>query len=314
MNMDYAVILAGGRGERFWPLSTRRKPKQVLSLLGGKTFLQKAVDRLEGLIPPERILLVTSRDLKAACAEAAPEIPCHRILGEPVGRDTGAAIALAAGVIRRENPEAVFCVLTADHEIPDVAGFQRTLRAAFAEAREREALVTLGIRPTEPSSAYGYIEAGPALPARDGIAFFQAKRFVEKPDIETAKSYLKAGTYSWNSGMFIWSLRALDAALRDHAPHLAELADRVRDVEPGEDLDRALDSLYPALPKISIDYALLEKARKVTMVRAEFAWDDLGSWPALDRHLPPDARGNRILGACEALDATENIVVSNDRL
>lgn len=314
MSSMHAVILAGGRGERFWPLSTARRPKQVIPLLGGKTFLRKAVERLEGLVPPERVWIVTSRDLADACADAAPAVPRDQILGEPVGRDTGAAIALGAAAIARRDPDGVFCVLTADHEIPDAAAFRRTLGAALRLAATEEALVTIGIEPTEPSTAYGYIEAGAERPALGGVRFRSVARFVEKPPADVAERYLRAGGFYWNSGMFAWSVPVLLSAFRRHAPHLAELAGRLAAAGPGPALDAALDALYPPLPRISIDYALMEKAGNLVMALGGFEWDDLGSWPALERHVPRDAAANAVLGDCEALDARDNLVVSEGRL
>jgi mannose-1-phosphate guanylyltransferase len=314
MSSMHAVILAGGRGERFWPMSTAARPKQVIPLLGGKTFLQKAVERLDGLIPPERVWIVTSRDLVAACAEAAPSVPRAQVLGEPVGRDTGAAIALGAAAIARKDPNAVFCVLTADHEIPDATAFRRTLGAALHLAGAEDVLVTIGIEPAGPSTAYGYIEAGAERPALGGVRFRSVARFVEKPPADVAERYLRTGGFYWNSGMFAWSVPALLAAFRRHAPHLAELAASLAAAEPGPAQDAALDALYPPLPRISIDYALMEKARNLAMALGGFEWDDLGSWPALERHVPRDAEGNVVLGDSVAIDATDNLVVSEGRL
>jgi mannose-1-phosphate guanylyltransferase len=314
MSAMHAVILAGGRGERFWPMSTVARPKQVIPLLGGKTFLQKAVERLEGLIPSDHVWVVTSRDLVAVCAGAAPSVPRGQILGEPVGRDTGAAIALGAAAIARQDPGAVFCVLTADHEIPDAAAFRLTLGAALRLAEAEEVLVTLGIEPTGPSTAYGYIEAGALRPGRDGVRFHDVVRFVEKPPAEVAERYLRTGGFYWNSGMFAWSVPSLLAGFRAQAPHLADLAERLRTAGPGPAFEAALDTLYPALPRISIDYALMEKACNLVMARGAFEWDDLGSWSALERHVSRTAAGNAVIGDCEAMDATDNLVVSGDRM
>lgn len=314
MSSMHAVILAGGRGERFWPMSTAARPKQVIPLLGGKTFLQKAVERLETLIPPEQVWIVTSRDLIVACAEAAPSVPRNQILGEPIGRDTGAAIALGAAAIARRDPSAVFCVLTADHEIPDAAAFRRTLGSALRLAAAEAVLVTIGIQPTGPSTAYGYIEAGPGRSDLDGVSFRSVARFVEKPPADVAEKYLRTGGFYWNSGMFAWSVPTLLSAFRRYAPHLADLAGRLSLAEPGPALDAALDALYPPLPRISIDYALMEKADNLVMALGGFEWDDLGSWPALERHVPRDADGNAVIGDCVAIDATDNLVVSEGRL
>ena len=309
----YAVILAGGRGERFWPLSTSHRPKQLLSLVSRKSLLAEAVDRLQGLIPPERVFVITTRDLVAASREAAPRLPPGHIVGEPVGRDTAAAVAVGAGLVQARRRDGVFCVLTADHVIGDVPVFQRTLAAGLAQAAEHEALITIGIPPVEPNTGYGYIDAGEGAGARDGVEFLKVRRFVEKPDLATAKQYCAAGHFYWNSGMFVWSVGSLEAAFRTHRPALAGLSGRVSSAPPAE-LDAVLDREYGVLEKISIDYALMEKAGNIIMAKSKFAWDDVGSWTALTSHLPKDPAANAVAGTCEVLDAESNVVISQDRL
>lgn len=310
----YAVILAGGKGERFWPLSTARHPKQVLALVHDKPLLAEAVDRLEGLIPPERVLVITSADLVDVVRAAAPSVPPENIVGEPVGRDTAAAIALGAALVRVRAPDAAMCVLTADHVIGDLPLFRETLAQSLALAQREPALITIGIRPVSPSTGYGYIEAGDALPAPGAIAFRRARRFVEKPDEPTARRYVDAGSYFWNSGMFIWSLDTLAAALQRHAPHLAALMSRLAYGAHARNWPDLLAHEFDPLPKISIDYALMEKADHIIMAEGRFAWDDVGAWPALANHLPADDQGNCVLGDAEALDAAGNIILSRDRL
>lgn len=311
---DFAVILAGGRGERFWPLSTSRRPKQFLSLVGDRTLLAQAVDRLEGLIPPERVLVITNAEFVDVAREAAPALPAENVIGEPVGRDTAAAVALGLAVVRARTPDPAFCVLTADHVIGDLDLFRATLRESLALARAEDALLTIGLEPAAPSTSFGYIEAGPPEADRDGIQFHRARRFVEKPDAETAARYVAEGNYYWNAGMFIWSAAALERALERHRPALHALA---RDLAPAVGTPGFADALraaYDPLPRISIDYALMEKADNILMARGTFAWDDVGSWPALARHLPADADGNVVVGLAAGLDARDNIVVSRDRL
>ncbi len=309
----YAVILAGGKGERFWPASTSRKPKQLLALAGGKPLLVQAVERLRGLIPPERVFIITNRDFVPAIRRDV-RLPRKNIVGEPVGRDTAAAIAVGAALVKARDPAASFCVLTADHIIGDLAVFRQTLRACLARAGENDVLITVGIRPTEPSTGYGYIETtGPAV--RDGgVRFLSARRFVEKPDAAKARRYCAAGRFYWNSGMFVWSVGAFETALLRHRPALAALMTRLGRVAGTRRFDRALEREYGRIEKISIDYALMEKSRNIVMAVGEFAWDDVGSWPALDHHLPKDAAGNVALGRVETLDSSDNVVVSRDRL
>lgn len=314
MDRMYAVILAGGRGERFWPFSTSRRPKQLLSLVGGKTLLAQAVDRLEGLIPAERVFVITNEDLVDATSEAAPQVPPAQIIGEPVGRDTAAAIALGAAQVKARDPGAAFCVLTADHVMGDLDRYRSALRESLLLARQEAVLITIGMEPTGPSTGYGYIEAGEPYCDTQGVAFLRARRFVEKPDSETAKTYLASGRFFWNSGMFIWSVSALEEAFQKHRPELAGLIDRLTPIVNREEFKDTLAKEYAALEKISIDYALIEKAENLLMARGTFAWDDVGSWPALANHFESDPQGNVVVGSGETLDAENNIVVSPDRL
>ena len=310
----FAVILAGGKGERFWPLSTSRRPKQLLALFGEKTLLAQAVERLEGLIPPERTLVITSEFLVAATRAAAPALPAENVIGEPVGRDTAAAVALAAALVGARRPDGVFCILTADQLMEDLPLFRLTLEESLALAAREDVLITIGIRPAEPSTSFGYIHAGPVLSTSRGIVFHEALRFVEKPDLETARGYVADGHYCWNAGMFIWSVPTVTEALRAHCPHLFALIERLRPVAGTPQLAAALAREYPGLPKISIDYALMEKAKRIVMARGTFPWDDVGSWPAVAAHLPADAAGNTVVGEAELIDSAGNVIYSQGRL
>ena len=313
-NHVYALIMAGGRGERFWPLSTARRPKQLLALGGAKPLIIEAVERLAGIVAPECTLIVTNQSLVDPIRELLGQGSAVAVLGEPVGRDTAAAIAAGTAWIRRRDPEAVFCVLTADHIIGDLPVFRKTLKTGLDLCAANDILLTIGIAPTEPSSAYGYIEAGDAWKQAGGLEFHMAKRFVEKPDRATAQTYLDSGRYAWNSGMFAWSVRSITRAFAEFIPELAALIERWTHSESDEALRRMLDEDFPGLEKISIDYAVMEKARNIVLCKGTFAWDDVGSWPALMAHLPKDGQGNAIQGDVESLDSARNIVVSNDRL
>lgn len=310
----YAVIMAGGKGERFWPLSTSRRPKQFLSLVGGKPLLQLAVERLVGLIPPERILVITGADFVEETQRAAPSLPTENIIGEPVGRDTAAACALATALIHARDPSATLCVLTADHVIGEPDRFLNTLRECLAMAASRDAIVTIGIPPAFASTGFGYIEVeGPV--AHDGqIEFLKARRFVEKPDAETAEGYVAAGRFFWNSGMFAWSVSTFLSELAECKPEMKSMADRLSEAAAGGTLDECLRREYASVEKISVDYAVMEKARNIVMARGAFAWDDVGTWSALENHFNADAEGNMAIGACEALDARGNVVLSEGRL
>lgn len=307
----YAVILAGGRGERFWPLSRTGRPKQLLSLVGDTSLLAQAVDRLEGLIPPEQVFVITSADLVEASREAAPRLPPENVIGEPMGRDTAAAVALGATLVQARDPEAAFCILTADHIIGDLDLYRATLREGLTLARKQEVLVTIGIQPNFPSTGYGYIESGDPVHRAADIEFLEARRFVEKPPEDTARAYLEAGNYCWNSGMFIWSASTVLAGFRRHRPVLADAAASwATGIRDGR-LEQVMAETYPALEKVSIDYALMEKSDNIIMARGCFAWDDVGSWPALANHVDPDASGNTVLGPCVAVDSADNIVVDD---
>jgi mannose-1-phosphate guanylyltransferase len=310
----YAVIMAGGRGERFWPLSTIKRPKQVLSLVGGRPMLAQAVERLAGFIPPERVIVITNASLVDVSREAAPELPAENIIGEPFGRDTAAACALAAAIVKARCPNGSFCILTADHVMKDVPLFQQTLAAGFEQAESAEKLVTIGITPTFPSTGFGYIECGDALDDSSAIDFFKAERFVEKPDAETAQQYMNAGNFFWNSGMFIWSADSLMNALKKYQPQLLAMAQAMQPVVDTSEFDSKLEEEYGKLEKISIDYAIMEKADNIVTAAGNFGWYDVGSWPALEDHFDKDDSGNVVVGDGKLLDSGNNVVVSDGRL
>lgn len=310
----YAVVLAGGRGERFWPLSTKKQPKQFLALVGGQPLLAQAVDRLQGLIPPDRILVVTSREGQPAACQACPILPTDNIIGEPVGRDSAAAVVLGGALIKARDPNAVFCVLPADQVVDDAAAFRCTLAECLARAGAEDALVIIGIPPTEPSTAFGYIEAGEHAGQSHGVIFRRARRFVEKPDSPKARAFCESGNYFWNSGIFVWSVRVLQSALEVHQPALARLLTTWAASASQPDFPAMLEREYTYLERISIDYALMEKAERVTMAEGLFRWDDIGSWTALEKYLMHDAQGNALQGTVECLDAGKNIVLAGNRL
>lgn len=310
----YAVILAGGRGERFWPLSRVRRPKQLLSLVGDRSLLGQAVDRLQGLIPVENILVITNADLVEASRAAVPELPAGNVLGEPVGRDTAPAVALATALVKARDPRAVFCILTADHVMGELPLFRATLGGAMAIAEKGEFLLTIGMEPTEPSTAYGYIEREGQHSERDGVRVFRAKRFVEKPDRARAAEYLATGRYLWNSGMFVWSVPAIEQAIRRHRPALAPIIDELTPLVAQPGFADALARVYAKVEKISIDYAVMEKSDNILVAEGRFAWDDVGSWTALANHFPADGSGNVVVGDCAEIQSSGNIVYSKDRL
>jgi mannose-1-phosphate guanylyltransferase len=311
----YVIIMAGGRGERFWPVSREKTPKQLIRLLGDRSFLQQAVDRVLPLVPLKNILIITNTAQAPEVRRQLPKLPKENVIAEPVGRDTCAAVTLGAALVGARDTTAVMAVLPADHVIPDEKKFQHVLADAFAIAGRGQVIVTIGIHPTEPATGYGYIKLGAALPTPPGVkpyrtTFFKAEQFKEKPDLVTAVEYVSSGHYRWNAGMFVWSFVTITNGLEQHQPEMSAACHRwfaAASKSPAA-LARVLAQEYPALRKISIDFALLEKAHNVVVADGAFAWDDLGAWPALARHLRPDADGNTAVGQLVHVDAARNIV------
>ena len=290
-----AVILAGGSGERFWPLSTPERPKQFLSVFGGESLIRQSVSRLGGLAGPEDTFVVTSHALAAATVAELPELDRSHVVGEPMRRDTGPAVALGVGIAAPEG-DPVVGFFPSDHLIGSPARFRATLRKAIALARKGESIVVIGIMPSYPATAFGYVD-----PVKG--------RFVEKPDLAKAKRYLKAG-YLWNAGMFIARASVFRWALELCAPALAGLA------APGGVSVRALGAAYEPLPRISFDYAVMEHVSRgvgglgVAVVPGDFGWDDVGGYGAFDKYYPHDADGNVREGECRAVDSSGNICVA----
>ena len=292
----HAVIMAGGGGTRLWPLSRRKRPKQVLRLFGERTMFQLAVDRLLPMMPAEQVYVVALEEQAGELRLQAPEIPGGNYLLEPCPRGTASVIGLAAIHLRRSDPQAVMACLTADHYIADVEGFRELLRSAYALA-ERGELVTLGITPTYPATGFGYIQSGQALGEFEGHTGYRVKAFKEKPDAEEAERYLASGKYSWNSGMFVWKA---DAILGEIGRLMPDLAAGLQEIEAAIGTPRArrvLEDVWQNLEKQTIDYGVMEKAEHVAVIPADsLGWWDLGSWDRLFEIERPDANGNLIYG------------------
>ncbi len=283
-----AVILAGGSGERFWPLSTAAKPKQFLSVFGTGSLIRQSLTRLEGLCAPKDVYVVTARALVRVTKRELPEIPSANVIGEPMRRDTGAAVALGVGVAADEG-DPVVGVFSSDQLVAKPAAFRAAVKKAVALAAKRRVIVTIGIAPTFPATTYGYVN-----PATG--------EFVEKPDAATAKRYLKKG-FLWNAGMFIARASTFRAAFAAHAPALLAL------VEPNPPLSR-LRRIYAELPRISFDYAVMEKWDAVAVVPGDFGWDDVGGYGAFDRYYPHDAKGNVLSGDVKSVDCSDNVCIA----
>ncbi len=310
----FVIIMAGGRGERFWPVSRLKRPKQLIRLLGERSFLQQAVERVLPLAPLRNILVITNESQALEVRKQLPRLPRENVVAEPVGRDTCAAITLGAALVGARSTSGVMAVLPADHIIDEEKKFQQVLGDAFDLAGSGQAIVTIGIRPTEPATGYGYIRVGEPLPSPQGAAagktaFHRAEQFVEKPQYDQALEYLNSGHYRWNAGMFVWSFVTLTQGLREHQPAMYEACQRwFKAAGSPSKLKQVLARDYPALKKISIDYALMERARNVVVADGAFSWDDLGSWTALARHLKADAEGNCAVADFIHVDGARNII------
>jgi len=304
----YALILAGGSGTRFWPLSRNARPKQLLDLFGSGTLLEQTIRRLEGLVPLENILILTNSLQEAAVREIAHMLPADNIFAEPAKRDTAPAVALGIGLVAARNPDAVMMVLPSDQLIEDVEAYHAVMKDALKAAESSNGLVTIGIKPTWPCPSYGYIERGERAHI-SGQSFdhppVEVKRFREKPNSELAEQFLAQGGFSWNAGMFVWSLPVVIKQLATHAPQLASFISELR---KASDLRSSVNAQFPRLTPISIDYALMEKAERVLNIEASFDWDDVGSWISVATYLEKVGADNRTNGAITELDSENNIV------
>lgn len=296
------MIMAGGSGTRFWPASRAARPKQFLAVTSERSLLEETVLRLEGLVPLERILIVTARAHADLVREVLPDLPPANLLAEPAGRNTLPCIALAAAELQRRAPDSVQIVLPADHVIEPREAFQTTLRAAAAVAVDSQALVTLGVRPTHPATGFGYIEAGAAAGEVHGSEVFHVRRFVEKPDADEAASFLAAGGFFWNAGIFAWTTAAIRAALAEHAPQTLTALDAAAPAD--------LDQVYANLNSEPIDKGVMEKAGDVRVLPIAYSWNDVGSWSALADVLASAEDGNVSAGGTRLVthDAHGNIV------
>jgi mannose-1-phosphate guanylyltransferase len=309
--MAYAVILAGGSGKRLWPMSRICRPKQILPLMGGKSLLTAAVERLDGLFEPEEILIITSQAYVDEVRDTAPTIPPGNIIAEPCQRNTAAAIGYAAHIVAQRDPDATMAVFTADQMIRPVESFVESLLKALSWADTMpESLITFGLRPTWPHTGLGYVETGDLF--EPGI--YRTCGFREKPDRAQARRYIESGRYFWNSGMFVWKVATILARLKQYLPETADKLSQIREaLDAGEEFEGTVEHLYPQLEKISIDYAVMEHADDVIMVELLCEWIDLGDWPALEELLTPDEAGNTV--ACDhtvSLDSFGNVIVSDD--
>jgi len=305
--------MAGGRGERFWPRSRKDQPKQLLNLLGGKSFLEQTVLRLQGFVSEKNIFIITNGSYVDRIRQLCSQLPPENVIGEPCARDTAPCMALAAGIVKAaaKTPDPVMLLLPSDHFIVDRNAMISDFKSCCDYALKEDALATIGIVPVSPCPNYGYIECGEILNGPDKIS--RVKCFREKPSVEEAVRLLASGNYKWNSGMFVFPLKTIRREMQRNAPDLLSLSDRIAEVWGTPEFDSVLRSEYEAAHKISIDYAIMEHAEKIVVKDAAFDWDDIGSWTALRNHLSPDANGNVSSSDSMLLDCKDCIVFSEDR-
>jgi mannose-1-phosphate guanylyltransferase len=305
-----AVILAGGSGTRLWPLSTPDFPKQFLPLPNGNSMIQETLARVSPLTTPTQSWVVTGRKMADLVQEHLPSVPADHILREPIGRNSAPAIAWAAATIARRDPDAVMAILSADAVIVNVEGLRQTLALAY-ELAEQGRMVTIGIKPTAPETGYGYIRFADEIGEGHGHQAFAAERFVEKPNLATAQSYLRDGHYVWNAGIFIWKVETILAELREHLPEVARKINAIVESTDTTQGQSTLDGLWPTLQAISIDYGILEKTHNLVVIPADLGWNDVGNWEQYGALFPPDEQGIRGVGSHEGM-GSQNIVVYNN--
>ncbi|MHC5118979.1 MAG: mannose-1-phosphate guanylyltransferase [Planctomycetota bacterium] len=309
--MNYAVIMAGGSGKRLWPLSRQKRPKQVLKLLGGETLLRKCYHRLTGIFEDQNIIVLTNANFVETVRDDLPELPKGNIIAEPAMRDTASAIGLAAAILHKRDADSKMAVVTADQLLQPVESFQQAMQSALNSVDDNpEALLTFGIQPTFPSTQLGYIKFSQD-PSEDGVHRIEA--FREKPDHETAKQYIEDGSYAWNSGLFVWKCKTILDNLKKYVPDSVEPLAKIRSAWGEANQQAILEEWFPKMPKISIDYAVMEKSSCVYGISLNCQWHDLGSFRALRDIIQPDVDNNTIISDHTVfLESSNNIVVTED--
>lgn len=311
--MLYAIIMAGGSGTRFWPVSRNVRPKQVLDLAGHRSMIQATVDRLGQLTSAERTLVVTNRRLVGEICRQLPDLPAASVIGEPCKRDTAPCIGLAAALVARDDPEALMAVMPADHVIEPTAEFQRAIRhAASLVEQQPSRIVTFGIRPSYPAESFGYIERGESVQVPgDSPPTYRVQRFREKPSAAVAEEYLAAGNFYWNSGIFVWKAQTILEALTKYEPEMTAHLHTIAEAAGTSDFEAVLDREFEAISGKSIDYAVMEHYEDVVVVESPFQWDDVGSWQSLARLRGSDENGNTVAGQHLGI-RTNNTIIRGD--
>ncbi|MBI1806128.1 MAG: mannose-1-phosphate guanylyltransferase [Ignavibacteria bacterium] len=312
----YAVIMAGGVGTRFWPRSREKTPKQLLEIVNKGTMIQNTVKRISDLIEPKNVLVVTNKVQKLAVTKQLPHVPAENIIIEPIGRNTAPCIGLAGLFIRRSDPKAVMVVLPADHIVHDEKEFRRILNLAIQVADESGKMITVGIQPTRPETAYGYIQVidedkGSNPYFSRGV--YKVKTFAEKPNLSTAEQFIKSGDFLWNSGMFIWRVDTIMQEIQRLLPEMHKELMKVEDSIDDEKYDHVVETAYRTIRSISVDYGVMEKAKEVYVLKGNFGWSDVGSWDEVYRISGKDEYGNSLTGKGFLQDTTNTLVYSGDK-
>jgi len=310
--MLYAVIMAGGSGTRFWPWSRKKTPKQLLKITGQDTMIKQTVNRIIGEIPSENIYVVTTACLADSIKRELSQIPAKNIISEPFGRNTAACIGLAATIISNRDADAIMAVMTADHIIEPPDLFLKALKCAEKLATETNALITFGIKPNEPSVNYGYIQRSEERINLQDFQIYDVKCFTEKPDRATAEGFVQSGKYYWNSGIFVWSVSTILENIKTLMPELSKGLTRIGESVDTPDESNVIYNEYEKFDNISIDYGVMEKASNVKIIEADFKWDDVGSWLAIERLNKSDQNNNTILGEHCGLDTQGNIIIGDE--
>lgn len=304
------VIMAGGVGSRFWPMSTPERPKQFIDVFGtGRTFIQMTVDRFKGVVDMENVWVVTSAAYADIVKEQLPDIPVGNILLEPCRRNTAPCIAYVSWRIKAKNPKANIVVAPSDHLVTDVVEFQRVINSALQFASETDSIVTLGMHPTRPETGYGYIQADLLEPSLRNKEIYRVASFKEKPNLETAKEYVKKDEYYWNSGIFIWNVNTIVNALRIYQPDVNDIFEKLLPIYGTEKEQEVINEEFPKCANISIDYAVMEKADEIFVFPADFGWSDVGTWGSLHTIAQSDSNGNNTIGQNIKLYETTNCVI-----